>query len=93
MLFLLDQDLFFHVLGRRTRPAGTNGDGAYLEIRNHLHRYAQNRDDAEHTHDQHRDGEEQAALEDGFEHGAVFAFSRRLPRARVGLLAASHCRV
>ena len=52
VLFLLDENFFLDVLGRRAGPRSHNRNRANVEVGNHLHRDAQRRDDTEHGENQ-----------------------------------------
>ncbi len=57
ILLLFDEDLFFDVLRRGSRPTGGYLDQAGIEIGNHLYRHAEHCQYAEQRQDQYRDGE------------------------------------
>ncbi len=92
VLLLLDQDLLLDVLGCSTGPERAHGNGSHLEIRNHLHRDAQHRNHAENADHENRDGQQQTAFQDGFEHDGILAVSASSRHARADLRAGSRCR-
>jgi hypothetical protein len=81
LIFLLDQYFLFDVLRRRAGPGRAHRDRAHLEVRNHLHRDARGRDQAEHGHDQRRDRDQDAVPDHLFEHDLAIrlAHNYRLP--------------
>ena len=68
VLFLLDEDLFFDILWSSARPVGANGDGAHLQIGDHLHRYLQGSNDPQHDHDERAHGDQNSVFDHGLEH-------------------------
>ena len=68
VLFLLDDDFFFDVLRRGSRPARRNRNGAHFQIGNHLDGDAHGRDDPQHAKHERSNGRQSAAFDQRLKH-------------------------